>query len=62
MDNGSCSGGGTFKIEHRPDAVEVAKVNETEAREVGDMFREGKVWIKSNTEIADKRFRCEGKK
>ena len=62
MDNGGSNGGGSFEVEHGSDAAEVTNVHETGARGVGDVIREGEMWIKTNTKIADRSIRGEGKR
>ena len=62
MDNGGSNGGGSFEVEHGPDAAEVTNVHEAGARKVGDVIREGEILIKSYSKIADRGIRGEGKR
>jgi hypothetical protein len=62
VDNGGSNGGGSFEVKHGSDAAQVTNVHEAGAREVGDVIREGEMWIESNTKIADRGIRGEGKR
>ena len=62
MDNGGSNGGGSFEVQHGSDAAEVTNVHEAGTRELGDVIRAGEMWIKSNTKIADRGIRGEGKR
>jgi len=62
MDDGGGDGGGSFKVKHGSDAVEVTDVHEAGAREVGDVAgeREMRINCKPNTKIADRDRRIKG--
>ena len=62
MDNGGSNGGGSFEVEHGSDAAEVTNVHEAGARKVGDVIREGEMWIESYTKIADRGVGGKGKR
>jgi len=62
VDNGGSNGGGSFEVEHGSDAAEVTNVHEAGAREVGYVVREGEMWIKGYTKIADRGIGGEGKR
>ena len=62
MDNGGSNGGGSFEVKHGSDAAQVTNVHEAGAREVGEVIREGEMWIESNTKIADRGVGGEGKR
>ena len=62
MDNGGSNGGGSFEVEHGPDAAEVTNVHEAGAREVGDVVREGEMWIKSTPRLRTEEVGGEGKR
>ena len=53
---------GSLKVKHASNAVKVTNIHEAGTREVGDVIREGEMWIKSNTKIADRGVRGEGKR
>ena len=54
MDNRGSSGGGSFEVEHGPDAVEVLDVHKAGSREVGYVVREREMLIKNYTKIANR--------
>ena len=59
MDDGDGNDGGNFRVKHGSDAAEITDAHEAGAGEVGDVFGERKMRIKSNTKIADRGFRGE---
>ena len=54
MDNRGSNGGGSFEVEHGPDAAEVPDVHKARSREVGYVVREREMWIKNYTKIANR--------
>lgn len=62
VDNGGSIDQDGFKVENGLDVVEAMNVHEAEEREVGDVVRNGEVWIKSNTKIAERGIGGEGKR
>ena len=59
MDDGGCNGGGSFKVKHGSNVVEVTDVHEAGAGEVGDVVGEREMRIESNTKIIDRGIRGE---
>ena len=55
VDNGGSDSGCSFKVKHGSNAAEVTNMHEAGAREVGDVIREGEMWIKGNAKIAHRR-------
>ena len=53
MYDGGGDGGGSFRVKHGSDAVEVTDVHESGAGEARDVVGEREMRIKSNTKTAD---------